>query len=233
MYAQKRALPECVQTAPDDAELVKRFQGGEKSVFNQLMIRYQNTIYRLVYRYVENHEDALDVTQEAFLKAYHGLGNFKRASQFYTWFYRIVINLCINFNRRCNKRSVAFDVLALDELPAIHIPRSYFPPPSKMVENEELLCQIRQAMTQLTPMQRDTFMLRYYEGLSLKVIAQKLKREIGTIKSHLFFARKRLQDELRSYLRGEANEAPENQVESNFGRGSKIRVNRVFETVVE
>jgi DNA-directed RNA polymerase specialized sigma24 family protein len=148
MYAQKRALPECVKTAPDDAEFVRRFQHGEKSVFNQLMICYQDAIYRLVYRYVENHEDALDVTQ-------------------------------------------------------------------------------------LTPMQRDTFMLRYYEGLSLKSIARKLKREIGTIKSHLFFARKRLQDELRPYLRGEANEAPENQVDSNFGRGSKIRVNRAFETIVE
>ncbi len=80
---------------------------------------------------------------------------------------------------------------------------SRFIPPSKAVLDKELSDQLHRAMTQLTPMQRETFILRYHEGLSLKAIAHKLKRKTGTIKSHLFFARERLQNELRAYLRGE------------------------------
>ncbi|MCZ6676720.1 MAG: sigma-70 family RNA polymerase sigma factor [Candidatus Poribacteria bacterium] len=206
MDTDQKTLPQWVQTEPDDAQLIKRFQRGDKSAFDTLMIRHQEPIYRLVCRYVKNPEDALDLTQDAFFKAYQGLCQFMRASQFYTWLYRITVNLCIDFNRRREKQSVVVDALEPDDVLVSYMANAHFPRPSKVAENEELLLQIRQAMARLTPMQRETFILRYHEGLSLKAIAHKLGRKTGTIKSHLFFARERLQHELRPYLRCEANE---------------------------
>ena len=113
--------------------------------------------------------------------------------------------------RRSEKYSIVVGVVGPDDWLVMPHIALHFPPPSKAVLNKELSNQIRHAMTQLSPMQREIFILRYHEGLSLKMIAQKLKREMGTIKSHLFFARKRLQNELRPYLRGEPGEEPENQ----------------------
>ena len=203
MYRDKDTLPRCVQTDPDDAQLIKRFQRGEKSVFDELVLRYQDCIYRLARRYVGNHQDAQDVTQEAFLKAYQGLPSFKRISQFYTWLYRITVNCCIDFNRRCEKDRVVINALEPDSLSKINLTAFHLRPPSKMVLNKELSDQLHQAVMQLSPMQRETFILHYHEGLSLKAIAQKLKRAVGTIKSHLFFARERLQNELRPYVQVE------------------------------
>ena len=193
----------CVQATPDDTQLVKWFQRGETSVFNELMIRYQEPIYGLVYRYVHNHEDALDVTQDVFLKAYQGLGNFKKASQFYTWLYRITVNVCIDFKRRRTTRQFILETAEFDDALTIDLTDANSGGPSRAVLNEELLKQVDQAMKQLSPMQHQIFVLRHYEGLALKAIARKLNRQVGTIKAHLFFARKKLQDQLYPYLRGE------------------------------
>ena len=78
MLSDQNVFPQCVQATTDDAQLVKRFQRGEMSVFNELMIRYQKSIYALAYRYSHNHEDTLDITQDVFLKAYQGLSKFKK-----------------------------------------------------------------------------------------------------------------------------------------------------------
>ena len=93
-------IPQSVQADPDDALLVKRFQRGEESAFNHLVIRYQTTIYQLAQRYATKHEDTLDITQDVFLKAYRGLPRFNGQCQFYTWIYRITINLCIDHTRQ-------------------------------------------------------------------------------------------------------------------------------------
>ncbi|MCZ6675809.1 MAG: sigma-70 family RNA polymerase sigma factor [Candidatus Poribacteria bacterium] len=192
-------LPRCVQTFPDDAQLIEQFQHGEKSVFDQLVLRYQDRIYRLARRFVENAEDAQDLTQEAFLRTYQKLPDFKRGSQFYTWLYRITTNLCIDFHRRNAARKAVIEPSASADF-WMNLPEPHLPPPSKAVENQELLAQIRQAIFQLPPKQREIFFLHHQKGLPLKEIAHTLGRAIGTVKAHLFAARQNLQGHLRPYL---------------------------------
>ena len=209
MLSDKKVFPLYAQATTDDTQLVKRFQRGETSVFNELMIRYQKSIYGLVYRNVHNHEDALDLTQDVFLKAYQGLFNFRKASQFYTWLYRIAVNLCIDFKRRNTMRPIVAEMWEFDDSITTNLTDANSEPPSKMVLNEELLKQIHQAIEQLSPMQYEIFVLHYREGLALKTIARKLNRQVGTIKAHLFFARKKLQHQLCPYLRCESREKSE------------------------
>jgi RNA polymerase sigma-70 factor (ECF subfamily) len=189
-----------VQACRDDAQLIAQFQGGNQSVFNELVRRYQERIYRLARRYVKNREDALDITQEAFLRAYRALPNFKGGSQFYTWLYRITVNLCIDFQRRNTWRKMMVDGVESDDDLLMNIADPHVPPPSKAVENEELLTHLQKAIFQLSPQQREIFILRHREGLSLKEIAHKSKRSMGTVKAHLFHARQNLQNALRPYL---------------------------------
>jgi RNA polymerase sigma-70 factor, ECF subfamily len=203
MPTGKNARPQDVQTDPDDAQLIARFQRGEAEVFNELVLRYQDSVYRFALRYAKQHEAALDITQEVFLKAYQGLSKFQGKSQFYTWLRRIAFNHCVDENRRAAKHRAVIDTLEPDALPAIQLTPAHFPSPTARVENQELADRIRQAVSQLSPMQREVFILRYHEGLPLKTIAEKFKREIGTIKSHLFFARERLKGELQPYLSGQ------------------------------
>ena len=88
--------PEC----NEDVELIERFQQGDTAAFDMLFTRYQKRTYRLVQRFVPNPEDASDLTQDAFIRAYQGLGDFKSQCQFYSWLYRITVNLCIDFLRK-------------------------------------------------------------------------------------------------------------------------------------
>ena len=109
-YQNKEGLetvpPPCVEAYYDDAQLVEQFQRGNQSVFEQLVQRYQNRTYRLAQRFLPNPEDALDITQDAFIRAYQGLSDFERKSQFYSWLYRITVNLCIDFLRKNARREM-------------------------------------------------------------------------------------------------------------------------------
>ena len=187
----------------DEKELVRRFQSGEKEVFNELVIKYQGKIYNLVYKYVPNSETARDLSQEVFIKAFRALPHFKRQSAFYSWLYRIAINLCIDFIRQQNR----VRTLSLEGLPAGGDDDSVFndmsPLPQDQAETRELGWIIGQAVRQLPTGQRRVFNLRYQEGLQLKEIAARLDRSEGTIKAHLHHAHQRLQTLLLPYLKNE------------------------------
>ena len=187
----------------DEKELVERFQNGEQEAFNELVIRYQGKIYNLVYKYVSNSETAKDLSQEIFIKAYRALPNFKRQSAFYSWLYRIAVNLCIDFIRQ-QKRG---QTLSFEDLPTGGNDEPVFndvsPLPPNQIETKELGQIIGQAVKQLPPKQQHVFNLRYHDGLQLKEIAAQLDRSEGTIKAHLHHAHKRLQTLLVPYLRNE------------------------------
>ena len=200
MRQNKEVPARCIETYHDEAQLIAQFQHGDESVFNELVRRYQDRIYRLIRRFVKNHEDALDITQDAFIKAYQGLSNFKRDSQFYTWLYRITVNLCIDFIRRSATRKVMTYESECDDLPMMNIPDSNLAPPSKAVENKELAAHLRKAILQLSDKQREVFILRHREGLSLREIAHTLGRSSGTVKAHLFHAQRNLRELLHPYL---------------------------------
>ena len=196
----KKILPRCVQAFPDDSKLVEQFQQGDKSVFDKLAVRYRDRIYRLAQRFVPNSEDALDITQDAFIRAYQGLSDFKRKSQFYSWLYRITVNLCIDFLRKNARRETMNYALESDDLPMMNIADHNLRPPTQEVEDKELLTYLRRAIMQLAPKQREIFILRHWEGLSLKEIANTLGRSSGTVKAHLFHAHRNLRKMLRHYL---------------------------------
>jgi RNA polymerase sigma-70 factor (ECF subfamily) len=193
-------LPESIKAYYDDTQLVEQFQRGDQSVFDELVQRYQDRTYRLAQRFVPNVEDALDITQDAFIRAYKGLLDFEKKSQFYSWLYRITVNLCIDFLRKNARREMVTYESESDELPMMNVADLHLTSPAKAVENKELLAHLRKAITQLPPRQREIFSLRHWEGLSLKEIADTLGRSSGTIKAHLFHAHRNLRKHLRHYL---------------------------------
>ena len=187
----------------DEKELVERFQNGEQEAFNELVNRYQAKIHSLVYKYVPNSETAKDLSQEIFIKAYRALPNFKRQSAFYSWLYRIAVNLCIDFIRQQKRgQPLSFEDLPTggNDEPALN---DVNPLPPDQIETKELGQIIGQAVQQLPPKQQHVFNLRYHDGLQLKEIAAQLDRSEGTIKAHLHHAHKRLRTLLIPYLKNE------------------------------
>ena len=201
---QFNTLPSTSMLPPtDEKELVERFQNGEKDVFNELVIKYQGKIYNLVYKYVSNSETARDLSQEIFIKAFRALPRFKRQSAFYSWLYRIAINLCIDFIRQQKRgQTLSFEDLTTGGNNEV-VFNDASPLPPDQVEAKELGHIIGKAVEQLPPKQQRVFNLRYHHGLQLKEIAAQLDRSEGTIKAHLHHAHKRLQTLLIPYLKNE------------------------------
>jgi RNA polymerase sigma-70 factor (ECF subfamily) len=161
-----------------ERELVEACQRGEREAFDQLVVRYQRDIYRLCYRYVNNHEDANDLAQEVFLKAWRGMGRFRGESSFSTWLYRIAVNACLNF--RAARRP------ATQELPeALPDPRMGA---AGRVESEEQARRVRAAVGRLPEKQRATLILKVYHELTHEEVAEILGSTVGTVKANLFHA---------------------------------------------
>jgi RNA polymerase sigma-70 factor (ECF subfamily) len=153
---------------------------------------------------VPDRDDALDLTQEIFLKAYEGLGRFREGSSFYTWLYRIAVNACIDFNRRRRRsvepRSLSDDLLAeIEYEPVDDRPAS---DPEKVLANKELRAQLHAAIHSLPEPFRLTILLRDIEGLSLNEIARILNCPLGTVKTRLHRGRHELRQRLVSFIEG-------------------------------
>lgn len=183
----------------DEQELVIRFQNGDISAFNTLVLKYQTRIAKLIYRHINDAETTKDLCQEVFLKAFKALPKFKRESAFYSWLYRIAMNCCIDFLRQQSRRKT----VALEELtggPEELMLVSKYPSPSHLIEMEELGDIISKAVSQLAPKQQRVFRLRYDQKLQIKEIAVRINRSEGTVKTHLHHAHRRLRELLRPYV---------------------------------
>jgi len=178
----------------EDAELVTRSKTGDTVAFGELVSRYQKTVYRIILRMVKTPDDADDLTQDTFVRAYRGLKTFKEEFDFHPWLYRIAVNQAINFiNRR--KRQAAVD---LEEVPEGDIKQGPEPEsPVQSASRQELLENLEDALQQLPEEQRTVFLLRVQEGLSYEEIAQVMGTPKGTVMSRLARARMAL----RRYLR--------------------------------
>ena len=187
----------------DTDELVKRFQQGEISAFDELVERYQSRIYNITYRYTRNPEDALDLVQEVFIKAFKALGKFQRRSAFYSWLYRVAVNVCVDFLRRKSRQHqpVSLDEVINAEVILLQKRREFLP--DDAVVRTELRRKISESVLQLPPRQQTVFMLRHRDGLQLKEIAAAIGRSEGTVKAHLFHANRRMREMLTPYLRDE------------------------------
>jgi RNA polymerase sigma-70 factor (ECF subfamily) len=181
----------------DDHELVLRTKRGDRSAFEILVSRYQDRAYNVAYQILRHHEDALDVAQEAFARAYVSIARFQGKAGFYTWLYRILVNLAIDQTRaRGRQNPVPRDdperEVALREMTA---------DPGASLEGKEIGERIARAMATLPVQQRSALTLREIDGLSYQEIARIMKCSIGTVMSRLYAARQKLQQLLGYYAK--------------------------------
>lgn len=162
----------------DDREAVLACQRGEREAFDRLVERYQREVYRLCYRYVNNHHDANDLAQEVFLRAYKAIGKFRGDSSFSTWLYRIAVNACLNF--RAARRAQTEELS--EALPDSSAPFA------ERVEREEQSRRVREAVSRLPEKQRATLILKVYHDLTHEEVARILGSSVGTVKANLFHA---------------------------------------------
>lgn len=192
----------------DDSQLVDRARSGDKRAFRILVERYQKRVYGIAYGVVRNEEDALDVSQEAFIKVHRNLARFQGTSSFYTWLYRIVVNLCIDQKRRKSRAmQVDFDDSRdhgdVAEDSGGRISGSPYRDPARAVSDAELRDEMDRAMSALSDKHRRVVVLRELEGLSYKEIADVEEISVGTVMSRLHHARQNLQSSLRRYMKRE------------------------------
>jgi RNA polymerase sigma factor (sigma-70 family) len=188
---------------PDEQELVARARHGDMSAYDDLVRRYQERIYATVYHMTSNHEDANDLAQEAFIKAYQALKSFKGGSSFYTWVYRIAVNKTINFlKQRKNRIHMSLNDLDFNaendpDLVALVSDKT----PRRDAGLAELQEKLNAAMQKLSDHHRLVVTLHDVQGMSHEEIAAIMDCNIGTVRSRLFYARQQLQGYLADYLK--------------------------------
>lgn len=187
----------------DEQLLVKRVRQGDLSAYDELVRRYQERIYGTVYHMTANHEDASDLTQDAFIKGYQALKSFKGGSSFYTWIYRIAVNKTINFlKQRKNKAQMSLNDL---DLQVEHNPDLVSLISEKTPRREAGLTELQEklntAMQRLSEPHRLVVTLHDVQGLSHEQIAEIMDCNVGTVRSRLFYARQQLQGYLSDYLK--------------------------------
>ncbi|HJS57437.1 MAG TPA: sigma-70 family RNA polymerase sigma factor [Vicinamibacteria bacterium] len=170
----------------DDHELVDRCLRGDLDAFAPLVARYQKPLFNVALRMVRDREDARDITQTAFVKAYEKLRSFDRKHRFFSWIYRIAVNECLNFvSRRRPERPLLADMPAADD-------------PQRDAEASELAARVQGALVTLTPDYRLVVILRHFLGLSYVEMSETLLIPEKTVRSRLYTARQRLAEVLRS-----------------------------------
>jgi RNA polymerase sigma-70 factor (ECF subfamily) len=184
----------------EDEDLVTHARDGDAAAYDELVTRYRGKIYSVVYGMVRNEEDAWDLAQDGFLKAWKNLENFRGQSKFYTWLYRIVTNMTIDWLRRKkNQPAAEFDdtVRSADFEPgAATAPKSAVNP-RKAAQHGELGGRIEEAIESLSPAHKAVVTLHMIEGFQYNEIAEMLDISLGTVMSRLFYARKKLQHALQ------------------------------------
>ncbi len=185
-----------------DRELVQQAGRGDKEAFQELVERYQRKILSVAIGMMQNREDALELTQETFVKAYENLSRFKGESSFYTWLYRIVVNLAIDQRRKDRRHpttSLQDRVGGGEDLEA-NLPDQRLNDPYQQAQSQEIGERLRQAINELTPDHKAVILLREVEGLSYEDISRVMQCSKGTVMSRLHYARKKLQSKLRDCL---------------------------------
>jgi RNA polymerase sigma-70 factor (ECF subfamily) len=192
-----------VSEAQVDQLLVERVQAGDKRAFDLLINKYQHRIVSLISRYVSDPSEALDVAQEAFIKAYRAIGNFRGDSAFYTWLYRIAINTAKNWLVARNRRPPASDIDAADaEQYDIDSPLKERSTPENELLREEIEKTVYDTIAALPEDLRTAIMLREIEGMSYEEIATTMECPIGTVRSRIFRAREAIDEKLKPLVGG-------------------------------
>jgi RNA polymerase sigma-70 factor (ECF subfamily) len=192
---------ERAQQRNEDTELIREAQRGSRTAFDALVRRYDQSVLRLALHMTGSEQDAQDIHQEAFIKAYRHLANFRFECSFYTWMYRIVTNLCLDHLRRRKSRredpAVVVDASGdeMDLLGNVSDDRS-MANPARELERKQLGARIMAALDTLTPRERMVFELKHYQGLKLRTIGEMLNTTEETAKNTLFRATRKLRNNL-------------------------------------
>jgi len=184
-----------------DQELVERVQKGEKAAFDILVRKYEHKLANVISRYIRDPSEVLDVSQEAFIKAYRALPNFRGESAFYTWLYRIAINTAKNYLVAAGRRPPKDDIDAQDaEQFEAGSGLKEYATPERLALSNELAVTIQDAMDELPEELRVAIVLRELEGLSYEEIASAMECPIGTVRSRIFRARDAIEKHIRPLL---------------------------------
>lgn len=195
--------PPVVQEEVNESELILRTRQGDLEAYDDLVRRFQERIYATIYHMTANHEDANDLAQETFIKAYQAIGSFKGDASFFTWLYRIAVNRTINFlKQRKNKNNLSLNDLDLN---AEHDPDLVALVSDKTPRRDAGLAELQEklnaAMQRLSETHRLVVTLHDVQGLPHEEIAQIMGCNVGTVRSRLFYARQQMQAYLSDYLK--------------------------------
>lgn len=185
-----------------DQALIERVQKGDKAAFDVLVLKYQNKIIKLVNRYVRDPDEAMDVAQEAFIKAYRAVDRFRGDSAFYTWMYRIAINTAKNHLVASGRRPPTGDIDAQDaEQYEGAVGLKEYDTPEHLILRDEIQTTIAKAIDELPEDLKTAITLRELEGMSYEEIAQTMECPIGTVRSRIFRARDAIDTKLQPLLK--------------------------------
>jgi RNA polymerase sigma-70 factor, ECF subfamily len=194
---------ETTPAQPDVSELdlVKRCQAGQAEAFDELVTRYRTRIFAMIYNMVHNEQDAWDLAQDSFIKTWKSINRFRGQSSFYTWIYRIVMNVTIDWLRKKQIKGSGAefdDAIQLKEIdPASRTVPKADPLPHERMQRTEIRAKIDNAIDQLSPEHRAVILMKEIEEMQYHEIAETLGCSIGTVMSRLFYARKKLQNLLK------------------------------------
>lgn len=200
--AERTELESAAEPTPE-MDLVRKAQRGDLAAYDELIQRYQQRIYATVYHMTSNHEDANDLAQDSFIKAYQALKSFKGGSTFYTWLYRIAVNKTINFlKQRKNRVHMSLNDLDFNtennpDLVALISDKT----PRREAGLNELSEKLNAALLKLSEPHRLVMVLHDVQGLSHEEVAEVMECNIGTVRSRLFYARQQMQSLLTDYLK--------------------------------
>ncbi len=190
-----------VEAEVSDVDLVQRCQNGDTEAFDQLVGRYRLRVFGMIYNMVHSEQDAWDLAQDSFLKAWKSIGRFRGQSSFYTWIYRIVMNVTIDWLRKKQVKGTGAefdDAIELKEIdPASRTVPKATSLPHQQMQHQEIRARIDAAIAQLSPEHRAVILMKEMEDMQYHEIAEALGCSIGTVMSRLFYARKKLQNLLR------------------------------------
>ena len=196
--------------ATEAAAVLARARQGDSEAFRALVERHSRSVFRLAYRMTGNEQDAEDVVQESFLRAYRQLGRFESRANFGTWLYRIVSNCSVDLMRSKQARHDQVRGDSLDE--AVELPAADAPGPERMAQSAEIERRVQTALAGLSPLERAAFTLRHYEGRSIEEISAALDLGTSAAKHSVFRAVKKLRhalQPLRSLAHGRRGLAPQ------------------------
>ncbi|PYJ65726.1 MAG: RNA polymerase subunit sigma [Verrucomicrobia bacterium] len=196
---QTEATP--AQADVSELDLVRRCQADDTEAFDELVSRYRTRVFSMIYNMVHNEQDTWDLAQDSFVKAWKSIKRFRGRSSFYTWIYRIVMNVTIDWLRKKQVKGGGVEFDDLTQLREVDPASKTVPKkealPYETMERDEIRARIDKAIAQLSPEQRAVILMKEIEDMQYHEIAETLGCSIGTVMSRLFYARKKLQNLLR------------------------------------